>query len=364
MTLLKRQWFFGGVTALGVFLLAWLAGEALVFFTCGKQISMFPRYVAPAQYGEFRIRRNEPSSRYRHKSYDGQWEFRINRQGFRADRDFSYDKAPGVKRVLVLGDSFAAGYEVGQADSFSAQLEIILRGRGLSAEVINSGVSGFSTAEELVFLEQEGLKYHPDAVVLAYFTNDPEDNVRAGIYGLQAGRLTILRKDYLPYVDVRGFLEKIPLYRWLGENSYLHNYLNSAVTLYVKEFLRRKNAGAMMRAEAEARQAEDIEAYQSDLTLALLQKIAEVCRQNQLYFVLMDIPVMLLDQPVPEMIPSLPRDPRFHAAADTTLEMLPVLGPYHARGEILYRPHGKRHWTEISHRLAAEKLADLMEKKL
>ncbi|OGW72586.1 MAG: hypothetical protein A2Y02_01475 [Omnitrophica bacterium GWA2_52_12] len=363
MTLLKRRWFFVAVTALGALLLAWLAGEALVFVTCGKQISMFPRYVAPAQYGEFSIRRNEPLSRYRHKSYDGAWEFRINRRGFRDDRDFPYDKTPGVKRILVLGDSFTAGYEVSQADSFSAQLEGILRGKGLNVEVINSGVSGFSTAEELVFLEQEGLKYQPDAVVLAYFTNDPEDNVRAGIYGLNDGQLTVLRKDYLPYVDLRGFLEKIPPYRWLGENSYLHNYLNSALTLYAKELLRRKNAG-QMTGQAADQKAQDIEAYQNDLTRMLLQKIAEVCRRNRLYFVLMDIPVMLLDQPVPEMIPSLPRDPRFHAVADATLEMLPVLQPYHERGETLYRPHGKRHWTELSHRLAAEKLADLLSEKL
>jgi acyl-CoA thioesterase-1 len=49
-------------------------------------------------------------------------------------------------RLLVFGDSLAAGYGVAPADAFPAQLERALRSEGLRVSVINAGVSGDTTA--------------------------------------------------------------------------------------------------------------------------------------------------------------------------------------------------------------------------
>lgn len=48
--------------------------------------------------------------------------------------------------IVAFGDSLSAGYGLEDADSFPVQLERALRDNGLAATVINSGVSGDTTA--------------------------------------------------------------------------------------------------------------------------------------------------------------------------------------------------------------------------
>ena len=86
----------------------------------------------------------------------------MNNQGFRDRRDFPYEKDSNTLRVIALGDLHTEGFEVRQDYTYAAVTERYLKAHGLDAEVINAGVSGFGTAEEAVFLEQEALKYHPD----------------------------------------------------------------------------------------------------------------------------------------------------------------------------------------------------------
>jgi hypothetical protein len=135
------------------------------------------------------LRYNDPGSKYRHKSADGTWWFRINRQGMRDNRDFSYKKPDGVKRIISLGDSFTIGYQVDVDQTFSAVLERELQKAGHDVEVLNAGVSGFSNAEEALYLERELLKYDPDLVVLSFYSNDLTDNVRTGLFRLKDGNL-------------------------------------------------------------------------------------------------------------------------------------------------------------------------------
>jgi len=50
----------------------------------------------------------------------------------------------------------------------SAIIERYFAVRKKCVEAINTGVSGFGTAEELVLLENEGVKFHPDFVYLVF----------------------------------------------------------------------------------------------------------------------------------------------------------------------------------------------------
>ncbi len=45
-------------------------------------------------------------------------------------------------RIVVLGDSLSAGYELKASEAFPAQLERALNARGTSVKVVNAGVSG------------------------------------------------------------------------------------------------------------------------------------------------------------------------------------------------------------------------------
>jgi hypothetical protein len=118
---------------------------------------------------------------------------RINQQGLRDD-EHTYGRPDSRPRILVLGDSFAWGYGVDEAERFSEHLETALK-----AEVINAGVSGYSTDQEWLWYRDEGVKYDVDLVLLVLTGNDIGDvnqQLVSNIYYkprfvLEDGRLTL-----------------------------------------------------------------------------------------------------------------------------------------------------------------------------
>lgn len=98
-----------------------------------------------------------------------------NSRGYR-DYEYSAEKDKGVFRVVVIGDSVAAGYGVTLEDSFAKQLEAELNRVAQGerrAEVIGLAQHGYSTSQELLVLEHEALGYEPDVVIWSYVLNDP-----------------------------------------------------------------------------------------------------------------------------------------------------------------------------------------------
>ncbi|MGE0336906.1 MAG: SGNH/GDSL hydrolase family protein [Gammaproteobacteria bacterium] len=329
--------------------LALVAAEFVFRWVNSDEVFMLPRFITGAQYGSYQIRSNVPGANYVHTTPDGRWEYRINARGQRDDREYEYAKPAGVVRVLALGDSFTLGFEVGQAESYPAILARALARRGQNVEVINAGVSGFSNAEALVYLREEGLRYSPDFVVLGFFVNDPTDNVRAGLYRMDDGRLVEHSRKYLPAIGIRDLLNSFALYRWLSEHSYIHNYLNAKATVFVRDWLAARNA----RAASEAEQLEPGEDYARDLTRALIAEIGASARAAGARFILMNIPS-------PSLESNLPISPGEMAGfADDYLDMRALLQEY-AGLAALYRPHGFEHWTEFSHLLAGLALARIV----
>ena len=108
----------------------------------------------------------------------------INSRGLR-DREYTLDKPPGIKRLLVLGDSFAWGYGVGDDDIFTEVLERRFESERRPWQVVNTGVSGWGTDQQYLFLKSEGFEYQPDVVLLAfYLLNDPKEVRLSDVYGL------------------------------------------------------------------------------------------------------------------------------------------------------------------------------------
>jgi lysophospholipase L1-like esterase len=93
----------------------------------------------------------------------------------------------GRARVLVLGDSFAYGVGVADGETFSARLAA--RDPGL--ELLNAGVNGYGTGQELLLLRELGPGLAPDLVLLAFFWNDVPDGweKRFPRFRLEDGRL-------------------------------------------------------------------------------------------------------------------------------------------------------------------------------
>jgi lysophospholipase L1-like esterase len=101
----------------------------------------------------------------------------INSAGMR-DGEYSFEKPPGVYRIMMLGDSTTFGWGVRQEDTAAKFLERKLNGQlppGYNkVEVLNTGVGNYDTVQEVTYYETIGYKYHPDLVVLVFFINDPE----------------------------------------------------------------------------------------------------------------------------------------------------------------------------------------------
>src|SRR5580765_3039838 len=128
-----------------------------------------------------------------------------NSDGLR-DREHSLTKDPNTLRVAVLGDSYMEEMNLPLDQTFHAvlarELDKTLNPMGRKAETINFGVSGYGTAQELITYRLHARKYHPDIVLLAFYTeNDVFNNSRllnpqmdpeqAPYYNLKDGQLVL-----------------------------------------------------------------------------------------------------------------------------------------------------------------------------
>ena len=107
---------------------------------------------------------------------------KINSQGFR-DREHELIKADSVIRIAILGDSYAEAMTLPVEETFWSILEKKLNElksfKDKSVEVINFGVGGYGTDQELLQLELDVWNYSPDIVILAFFAgNDIRNNYR------------------------------------------------------------------------------------------------------------------------------------------------------------------------------------------
>jgi hypothetical protein len=215
-------------------LLAYSLVFAEAFIRVFSPRPLLPRYVTGTPWG---IRGNIPHAHYWHHTPEVRVQYRINGEGMRADREYSFQKPAGTCRIAVFGDSFLVGYELDLKDTFTTQLEQRLRTRAVNAEVLNFSVSGFGTAEMLRDYEQFGRKFDPDLVLFEWHSTDPDDNVRSGLYRLKNGILEPDRRKYLPGIQLQDFLMKSRLYRLIADNSQLYALIRERAAGSVKRWL-------------------------------------------------------------------------------------------------------------------------------
>ena len=97
--------------------------------------------------------------------------YELNNYGFRGP-DYRLEKIPEKKRIIILGDSFTFGEGVRLEDTFGVRLENLLHQKGFSVEVLNFGISTWGTSDEVNYLAEMGIKFHPDLVLIVFVLND------------------------------------------------------------------------------------------------------------------------------------------------------------------------------------------------
>jgi hypothetical protein len=102
------------------------------------------------------------------------YRIRVNSQGMR-EREIAPDKKSTKKRILLIGDSIAFGTGVDAEWCLSSFMD---RALGSDIEVLNGGVCGWGTDQELIYYESFARDLHPDVVVLCMtMANDVINNM-------------------------------------------------------------------------------------------------------------------------------------------------------------------------------------------
>ncbi|MDY7095330.1 MAG: GDSL-type esterase/lipase family protein [Acidobacteriota bacterium] len=124
-----------------------------------------------------------------------------------ADSSAAVDSEPAPVRIVVLGDSLAAGLSLEEEQAFPALVEEALVEQGLDVEVINAGVSGDTSAGGLRRLDWM-LRQDPDIVVVELGGNDglrglPVEETESNLRGIiqrsqQAGARVLLTGMQIP----------------------------------------------------------------------------------------------------------------------------------------------------------------------
>ncbi len=205
----------------------------------------------------------------------------INNKGLYGP-EISYLRSTNAVRIMYLGDSVTFGYKLSKySDSFPYKIEKILedKKRG-NIETVNAGVGGYSPWQEYIFLEDEGLKYKPDLVVLGFVLNDVVEKLELQRFGGNSLGYQ-LNKTYISFSD------------WLQHNSAFWFVIMKFRAMF--QFGSDIHAGAVEQElvsvkelilPTESRKIEDAWV----ITFNNLQKISKLCREKNIPFALVIFP--------------------------------------------------------------------------
>lgn len=98
---------------------------------------------------------------------------KINSYGFR-DKEYDLAREEGTFRIIVLGDSITFGINIPFESIYTEQLEDLFATEKKNVEVLNLSLQGYNTLSEVSTLEEIGLQFRPDMVIVGYCINDIE----------------------------------------------------------------------------------------------------------------------------------------------------------------------------------------------
>ncbi len=103
--------------------------------------------------------------------------FSINSAGFRSRRDVPSSPPADTLRIALFGDSFTAGDDVSDEETWGHQLEVMLNEGGIRAEVLNFGVGAYGMGQAYLRWRHLGIQFAPDIVILGLQPENLQRNV-------------------------------------------------------------------------------------------------------------------------------------------------------------------------------------------
>ncbi|MCH7689343.1 MAG: hypothetical protein IH899_22155, partial [Planctomycetes bacterium] len=294
---------------------------------------------------------------------ESDFQITINSHGLRGG-EVSYAKAKETRRILILGDSFAFGFDVSDDETFSVALQELLNGRPLSYEVLNAGVCGYGTDQAYLNLLREGFRYSPDVVVLAFFIeNDFEDNLKATV--------DVNSKPYFVDGSLTPRNVPVPVYSpSAGSGAFVRpNRLIFSSALYRLLFFASVSNGATTSplemlglVDVEAGLQSEFRGNLIDLAVAITSGMADACDERDTAFVVMKFGGFL-GRSFQQAGPWFERKLRL---ARPQIEYLDLDLAFEERGlsaEVLTEGAGGYHWNAAGHHHVAEVLSEFLQNR-
>jgi len=337
-----------------ILLIGYIAVLAEVFLRFLSPIPILPRYVSTTDYG---IRGNMPNADYQHITEEYDINVKINSKGVRSNKEIEYKKSAGIIRIVTLGDSFMLGYGATLSETFLSQMLNSMPDK-YKVEIINLGVSGHGTAEELLALREEGKKYEPDVVLLSWHGTDYDDNIRSGLFDIKGGYLTQVNNSYLPAVKLREYLFSFKLYEFIATNSQLYGWLRELVSEVVQDF--RVELISLFKVQQSVSKS-DKHNYprnkdkKRELSIHLLLEVKKEVESMGAKFIVFDIPSRSSRT---SFWSTFPEDVRL----SEILVYNPIKDFSYNKKNILYWEKSAGHFTPIGNQIVGKALAELLEK--
>jgi len=287
----------------------------------------------------------------------------INAQGVRDDEPIG-PKAPGERRIVLLGDSLVLAVQVPFAETFGERLETRLNAADPAHtwRVINAGVQGYGPVEDWLFFEHVAAAFEPDIVLPVVFVGNDAVEAGAMVDKLETGavpvqsvadtahtrlRVLVRRSQVLQLVRVRVDQLRAKFSAAVPELP-LASYLDTPPAAILDGFQVAREAFGRIAARADSERA----------TTAFVLMPAR--------FQTDDVDFGRLDAIVAGMGGTLRRQlatERFHDAlaplGRPMLDLLPILWAQPDRGGLFFERNV--HLTPRGHRVVADALFDFLD---
>ena len=342
----------------------------------------------------------QPNASYHYRMAEDMVAVQHNSKGFH-DTEHSYDKAAGTRRIVLLGDSFMEAFSVSLEQTFFKQLEQDLAAAGRPAEVINLGVGGYGTLQEYLVFTEEGRRYRPDIVLLAfYFGNDLRNNSLELESMVNAGSMKVMSRPFVDTsggaglvttrVDYEGALRRYNEAQ-AGKDTIWHRATERSAILRALDLVLARLFPGDQHEEAVSEEVQDFvmlgmhyceepEEFSRawEITDQLLTRLDTVVKEAGARLVIFTVPAQHEVEPqtmekvrsdfyAPELLclDQAPAYSRLGAVAGRLgieyVNLLPDFRQEAGNGTKLFR--SDRHWNAAGHALAARRIAAVLEKE-
>jgi len=184
-----------------------------------------------------------------------------NSQGL---RDTEYKEEDDGFRILALGDSFTFGIGVELGDTYLSLLEKMLNEDTgeRKFQVIKAGIPGYSTYNERIFLENKGLNYRPNLVLIQFWWDD-------------------LGIDRITYLANTGFLTTGKITNFANFRLFLNKHFKSYAFLRRIATVNFKKSLFSRSQQIEAQNQNDLK-NEFSVTLKEFRKMQDTCKNKNI----------------------------------------------------------------------------------